>query len=380
MLQWEANDGTYWYHRAYWGEDMITDWGVRTYMGPLPTTGGWVPLAVPAESVALAGKTVYGMAFTLYDGMASWDAAGVCPAVADSDNDGLPDAWELSYFGNLNQGYYDDYDGDGALNPTSRIRPSGKCFSQCKCLKSCGRASCLKARFTGRAQFDATTTSRRDITQTAVGASLRNRRRAPVRPLQGRTLSRFRNRSFHLRLLMPGRFGTALMGWYQEASSPVVQTHPLFGVLEERIIALPHVFARSTRKNNGQEHCYGSIVETNVAPAASSPGALSLIWAKSMTRTNPPGQNPSRSSRTASRCRAPSRALSRRTPDRGPSRRAPRARPALRTATAPPAPVGRLLAGGPTPPGAGPGSLPGRTAAVPWHRPARGFHPAHSLR
>jgi hypothetical protein len=33
----------------------------------------------------------------------------------DTDGDGLPDAWEMQYFGNLNQGANDNPDGD-ALN------------------------------------------------------------------------------------------------------------------------------------------------------------------------------------------------------------------------------------------------------------------------
>src|SRR5262245_25819064 len=35
---------------------------------------------------------------------------------ADSDNDGLPDEWELRHFGNLNQGPNGDPDGDGLTN------------------------------------------------------------------------------------------------------------------------------------------------------------------------------------------------------------------------------------------------------------------------
>lgn len=77
MLQW--NDGT-WEHRAYWGANLIA-WGTdgtvnRRYMGPLPATGQWVRLAVPAAQVGLAGSTVTGIAFTLYDGRATWDFAG----------------------------------------------------------------------------------------------------------------------------------------------------------------------------------------------------------------------------------------------------------------------------------------------------------------
>jgi hypothetical protein len=78
MLQW--HDGSSWEYRAYWGANNI-GWGVdgtasRRYMGPLPATGKWVRLEVPAAQVGLEGKTVSGMAFTLYDGRATWDYAG----------------------------------------------------------------------------------------------------------------------------------------------------------------------------------------------------------------------------------------------------------------------------------------------------------------
>src|SRR5215475_4962701 len=45
-------------------------------MGPLPAAGGWVRLEVPASAVGLEGKTLNGMAFTLYGGRANWDKAG----------------------------------------------------------------------------------------------------------------------------------------------------------------------------------------------------------------------------------------------------------------------------------------------------------------
>ncbi|MBA5865020.1 MAG: hypothetical protein GDA65_20270 [Nitrospira sp. CR1.1] len=77
MLQW--NDGT-WEHRAYWGENLIP-WGAdntvsRQYMGPLPPPGRWVRLEVPAATVGVEGRIVNGMAFTLFDGMATWDRSG----------------------------------------------------------------------------------------------------------------------------------------------------------------------------------------------------------------------------------------------------------------------------------------------------------------
>ena len=77
MLQWKA--GT-WEHRAYWGANLIPfgadGTASRRYMGPLPATGQWVRLSVPAKQVGLEGSTVDGMAFTLYDGRATWDYVG----------------------------------------------------------------------------------------------------------------------------------------------------------------------------------------------------------------------------------------------------------------------------------------------------------------
>jgi len=78
MLQW--NDGN-WEHRAYWGADLTTYWGVdgtvsSRYMGALPAKGQWVRLTVPAAQVGLEGRTLNGMAFTLVDGRATWDRAG----------------------------------------------------------------------------------------------------------------------------------------------------------------------------------------------------------------------------------------------------------------------------------------------------------------
>jgi hypothetical protein len=80
MLQWfEPQTG--WEHRAYWGANQI-GFGVsgmpsRRYMGPLPEpTGVWQRLEVPARFVGLEGRTITGMAFTLFGGQATWDEAG----------------------------------------------------------------------------------------------------------------------------------------------------------------------------------------------------------------------------------------------------------------------------------------------------------------
>jgi len=77
MLQW--NDDT-WDHRAYWGANRIIygrdGTNSRRNVGPLPPPGRWVRLQVPAAAVGLEGRTVTGMAFTLFDGQATWDDAG----------------------------------------------------------------------------------------------------------------------------------------------------------------------------------------------------------------------------------------------------------------------------------------------------------------
>jgi hypothetical protein len=77
MLMW--NDGT-WEHRAYWGENQIsygtTDSAGRHPMGAIPATGEWVRLEVPASAVALEGRTIHGMGFSLFDGRATWGPAG----------------------------------------------------------------------------------------------------------------------------------------------------------------------------------------------------------------------------------------------------------------------------------------------------------------
>ena len=96
LLQWQADDSSYWHHRAYWGGDQISGWGSRTCMGPLPATNAWVRLEVAARDVDLVGRTIVGAAFTLNGGTVDWDCAGKRPlrSPADGDGDGIPDPVE----------------------------------------------------------------------------------------------------------------------------------------------------------------------------------------------------------------------------------------------------------------------------------------------
>jgi len=79
MLMWNDSNNSENY-RAYWGANQIP-WGTngtasQFYVGPLPATGQWVRLEVPASSVGLEGRTLTGMRFALFGGRASWDVAG----------------------------------------------------------------------------------------------------------------------------------------------------------------------------------------------------------------------------------------------------------------------------------------------------------------
>jgi hypothetical protein len=79
MLQW-YEPATGFEHRAFWGQNQI-GWGTtgtnsRRYMGPLPPAGEWTLLEVPASMVGAEGLTLSGMAFTLFNGKATWDDAG----------------------------------------------------------------------------------------------------------------------------------------------------------------------------------------------------------------------------------------------------------------------------------------------------------------
>ena len=80
-VQLQFNDGT-WEHRAHWGADKAFLPGRKNAsnmpMGPLPETGKWVRLEVPAATVGLKpGAKLNGWAFTQFNGTVHWDKAGV---------------------------------------------------------------------------------------------------------------------------------------------------------------------------------------------------------------------------------------------------------------------------------------------------------------
>ena len=86
MLQW--NYGGNW-TRVYWGANNI-DWNPRIRVGDLPPVGVWTRLSVPARTVPITGistglenKSIYGMAFTLSGGKATWDCSGVVNPVTN---------------------------------------------------------------------------------------------------------------------------------------------------------------------------------------------------------------------------------------------------------------------------------------------------------
>lgn len=89
MLQYHRNG---WQHRAVWGDYDVIAWGTpntteRVHMGPLPKSGEWVRLEVPADKVGLnAGDNLTGFATTQFGGTVYWDKLGIV-GVTDPAND-----------------------------------------------------------------------------------------------------------------------------------------------------------------------------------------------------------------------------------------------------------------------------------------------------
>jgi len=81
MLEW--HDGQNWEHRAYWGADKIAfgqpDTPSRRRLGDIPPAGQWTRLEIPADLVGLTGRSLKGMAFSLFGGQAIWHRTGTLP-------------------------------------------------------------------------------------------------------------------------------------------------------------------------------------------------------------------------------------------------------------------------------------------------------------
>ena len=68
----QVYNGSTWY-RAYWGADKITGWGARKNKGSLPSSNSWTTLSFTPGDLGMPDNSVLsGMAFTLFDGSASW--------------------------------------------------------------------------------------------------------------------------------------------------------------------------------------------------------------------------------------------------------------------------------------------------------------------
>jgi hypothetical protein len=69
--------------RAYWGANSINvgvDGTVtRRFMGPLPPTGQWIRLEIPASVLLLEGAVLNGGSFRLFDGRCDFDQSGRYP-------------------------------------------------------------------------------------------------------------------------------------------------------------------------------------------------------------------------------------------------------------------------------------------------------------
>ncbi|NND65746.1 MAG: hypothetical protein HKM24_07260 [Gammaproteobacteria bacterium] len=89
--------------------DSCTAFGAGAWSGSKTPTGG-------NEVVLPTVTSTYVLTCTGVGGSTSDTATIVVNAVDDTDADGLPDSWELTYFGDLSQGADDDADNDGVTN------------------------------------------------------------------------------------------------------------------------------------------------------------------------------------------------------------------------------------------------------------------------
>ena len=86
----EWNTGE-WNHRGFIGATIGCEFGAdgteqRKAMGPLPKTGEWIRLEVPAKDLKLkVGSEITGWAFTQFGGTVYWDKAGIVTRVPQGE-------------------------------------------------------------------------------------------------------------------------------------------------------------------------------------------------------------------------------------------------------------------------------------------------------
>jgi parallel beta-helix repeat protein len=130
MFEWRDSAGS-WGHDAYWGQNLLTapvsgSGFSPQYIGALPAAGGWALLSLPASTVGLAGQSVTGFSFDLYNGRALLGELGngtvtvaATPSIAgtvflDRNENGVMEAGEPGIAGVT---VFLDLNGDGQLDP-----------------------------------------------------------------------------------------------------------------------------------------------------------------------------------------------------------------------------------------------------------------------
>ncbi len=78
MIQVRTKDSD-WNQRAFWGQDVIQHGEPATVqrwnMGPLPAPGAWTALIIPLAALALDGREIDNLAFTVHGGDVRWGAS-----------------------------------------------------------------------------------------------------------------------------------------------------------------------------------------------------------------------------------------------------------------------------------------------------------------
>ena len=111
MVQFHTAGGD-WNHRAYWGPNLINYGGtngtasLHQESASVPASGQWVRLTVPSSDVGIGGASIDGVAFSLYNGQAWFDHAGLAKP-------GLGLGYQLGEVGDIASAHVYAYDGAG---------------------------------------------------------------------------------------------------------------------------------------------------------------------------------------------------------------------------------------------------------------------------